>query len=212
MLVWIHHDSGEHIVRIGIVGSGHIGAGVARLWAAAGHEVMFSFSRDERKLQDLAVSVGPMGRFGTPAQATDFAEVILLAPPYPMLGSALGQAGPMNGKLVIDATNPYTADFQVVDLGPSGSAGEELAARLPAARVVKAFNTLPAAVYDAPDRGSRLVLFLCGDDPADREIVADLIRDAGFSPMDVGPLSAARKQEPLGDRYNAILTGTQAHE
>jgi hypothetical protein len=173
---------------------------------------MFSFSRDETKLGRLAESVGPMGSAGTPAQAVAFGDVVLLAPPYPMLGAALDQAGPMTGKVVIDATNPLTSDFRVVDFGPDGSAGEELAARLPAARVIKAFNTLPAGVYAAPDRRARLVLFLCGDDPDDRALVANLISDAGFAPSDTGPLSAARVQEPHGARYNTLLTEAAADD
>lgn len=87
------------------------------------------------------------------------------------------------------------------------SAGCDTLHRTAARRVVKAFNTLPAGVYDAPDRQSRLALFLCGDDADARQVVTRLILDAGFAPVDAGPMSAAQLQEPGGPRYNSTLSG-----
>jgi hypothetical protein len=197
-------------MQIGIVGSGRIGARLGTLWAASGHEVMFSFSRDPGKLRSLAAAAGPMGEAGTPAEAAAFGQVLLLAVPYPELDAVLAEINVPPRTVVIDATNPFTREYTVVDLGAAGSAGKALAARLPEVRVVKAFNTLPAEVYDSPDRENRLALFLCGDDADARRVVAGLVRDAGFAPVDAGPISAASIQEPGGPRYNAAVSASEA--
>ena len=186
-------------MKIGIIGSGNMGSGLGRIWARKGHSVIFSYSRSAEKLGGLAASV-PHAKAGTPAEACAGSEVILLAARWSDVSDALGQAGPMDGKIVIDCTNPLKPDLSGLALGCTTSAAEEVAKMLPGARVVKAFNTAFAQVYQEETRlfGSRrAAMFYCGDDAEAKTIVARLINDVGFEPVDSGPLISARCLEPL---------------
>lgn len=185
-------------MKIGIVGSGNIGGTVGRLWAQAGHVVVFSFSRDPAKRRDLADSAGNDALAGTPEQAAHFGEVVLFAPPWPVAEEAIAQAGSLAGRVVVDTTNPYGPGMPLD--GPA-SAGEEVAKRMPGARLVKAYNTLPAATLQSESGrppGDRLALFLCGDDEATKATVAGLVVDSGFAP--VGYRAAAPGPPPGAER------------
>src|SRR5919201_649371 len=92
-------------MRIGIIGAGRIGANAARLFAKAGHEVLVSFSRDQGKLDELAAELG--GGAGTPHEAARFGEVVLFSVPWLLVDDVLEQAGPLDGKIVIDTTNHF---------------------------------------------------------------------------------------------------------
>lgn len=203
-------------MRIGIIGSGRIGATVGRLWAGAGHEPMFSFSRDPARLEAAARSAGASARTGTPAEAAAFADVVLLAPPWAAIDRALAASGSLDGRVVIDTTNPFLPGAVGLALAQDGaSAAEQIAARAPAARVVKAYNTLPAAILAAgrgATGGPPLALFLCGDDDDAKLIARALIADSGFVPVDTGPLARAREQEPGGPLFNQPLTEPEARE
>jgi len=185
-------------MKIGIIGSGNMGGGLGRIWAKKGHEVTFSYSRNQEKLAGLSASA-PNARAGSPAEAAR-AEVILLAVRWPDLPDALQQAGSLAGKIVIDCTNPLKPDMSGLEIGYTTSAAEEIAKMAPEAKVVKAFNTAFAQVYEEPSRlfGSRRASMLyCGDDAAAKTAVAKLISDVGFDAVDCGPLSAARLLEPV---------------
>jgi predicted dinucleotide-binding enzyme len=173
-------------VKIGIIGVGRIGGGVARQLAGAGHEVLLSFSRDRAALDELATQVGPSAAAGSPRDAVAFGDVVVISVPWGVLPLALEQAGPLDGKIVIDTTNqfggpPLPAEGQ--------TAASFNAARMPGARYTKSFNTLTSAFQaeTAGRRGDeRVVQWLCGDDAGAKEVVARLIDDAGFVPVDVG--------------------------
>lgn len=185
-------------MNIGIIGSGNMGSGLGRIWAAKGHEVIFSYSRSQEKLNSLAASM-PNAKAGTPAEAAQ-ADVILLSVRWPDVPDALKQAGTLNNKIVIDCTNPLNSDLSGLVIGHMTSAAEEIARMAPGARVVKAFNTAFAQVYEEKSRlfGSRRAsMFFCGDDAEAKTVVAKLISDVGFDPVDCGPLTAARLLEPL---------------
>lgn len=175
-------------MRIGIIGSGNIGANAGRQFARVGHEVLFSFSRDQTKLDGLAAEVGPSARAGTPAEAVAFGALVLLAVPWPAIDEALAQAGPLDGKIVIDTTNQFGRGGPV-PLPDGISAAELNARRMPGARPVKAFNTLTAG-FQAAAAGrtgdDRAALFLAGEDAAAKQTVAGLIEQIGFAPADVG--------------------------
>src|SRR5918992_3306747 len=94
-------------MRIGIIGSGRIGANAGRLFAAAGHEVLFSGSSDPAKLEAAAAEAGPGARTGTPREAVEFGEVVMIAVPCRALDDVLARAGPLGGTIVIDTTNQY---------------------------------------------------------------------------------------------------------
>src|SRR5438105_6914963 len=94
-------------VKIGIIGAGRIGGGIARQLAGAGHQVLLSFSRDQASLDELAGQIGPSASAGRPADAAGFGEVVVISVPWSVLPAALEQAGPLTGKIVIDTTNQF---------------------------------------------------------------------------------------------------------
>jgi predicted dinucleotide-binding enzyme len=150
-------------MKIGIIGSGRIGGNAGRLFAGAGHEVLFSFSRDPQTLADLAASVGPLARAGTPREAVEFGEVVMLSVPWGVIDEALAQAGPLDGKIVIDTTNQYDmATWTLIQFPDGLSAAEFNQRRMPGAKLVKAFNTLTSG-FQASSAGrtgpDRVVVF-----------------------------------------------------
>jgi predicted dinucleotide-binding enzyme len=163
-------------MRIGVIGSGRVGGGLARIWERAGHDVRVATRADV-------------------AETAAFGEVVVLAVPAGEVRDALGAAGRLEGRVLLDATN---------DLSGRGSGTEGVAELAPGARVVKGFNTVFAALYDdvlTVDRPPSLVL--CGDDAAAKEAVSTLARDAGYEPVDVGGLSEAG----LLDALARLVTG-----
>lgn len=206
-------------MKIGILGAGHIGATAGRLFARAGHEVALSNSRGPASLASLVEEinreVGAERVHATAAQeAAAFGAVILLAVPW-RTKDAWPAPDAVRGKIVIDAMNPYTATGGIMDLGSSTSS-EEVAQRLPGARLVKAFNTIywehlagqPRA--DLP-LAKRRAIFLAGDDVEAKRVVSRLIREIGFAPVDTGTLrEGGRSQQPGTPVYNRNLTQEEA--
>ncbi len=185
-------------MNIGIIGSGNMGGGLGRIWAQKGHAICFSYSRSRDKLNDLAASL-PNASAGTPREAAQ-SDILLLAVPWSEVSAALAEAGPLDNRIVIDCTNPLKPDLSGLAVGHATSGAEEIAKMAPGARIVKAFNTAFAQVYQEQSRlfGSRRVtMFYCGDEPEARAVVAKLIMDTGFDPVDAGPLTSARYLEPL---------------
>jgi 8-hydroxy-5-deazaflavin:NADPH oxidoreductase len=184
-------------MNIGIIGSGKMGSGLGRIWGEKGHETTFSFSRSPDKLEALAGSIRG-AKSGTPAEAAKTSDVILLAVGWAAVKGALDLAGPLRGKIVIDCTNPLNADASSLVVGHTTSGAEEVAKLAPGAKVVKAFNTAFAEVYQSDSRlfGSRrATMFYCGDDADAKNVVSKLIIETGFSPIDAGPLKSARYLE-----------------
>lgn len=181
-------ESLEVRVRIGIIGAGNIGANAGRRLARAGHEVLFSFSRDAGKLERLAAEVGDRAHAGSPRDAVAFGEVVMLSVPWGAIDEALGAAGPLTGKVVIDTTNQFGA-AGVLSLPEGLSAAAYNARRMPGAWLVKAFNTLTAG-FQAETAGregeDRAALFLAGETGDANSVVAALITDIGFAPVDLG--------------------------
>lgn len=209
-------------MKIGIIGVGRIGGGVARQLAGAGHEVLLSFSRDRGALDDLAARVGPSAAAGGPRDAVAFGDVVVISVPWSVLPLALEQAGPLDGKIVVDTTNQFGGP-------PLPSEGQTAAsfnaARMPGARYTKSFNTLTSAFQaEAAGRGGdeRVVQWLCGDDADAKKVVARLIDDAGFVPVDVGGTAGCAVMEAprrpgavYGEEYRladakAVLDALQA--
>ncbi len=204
-------------MHIGIIGSGRVGGTVGKLWARAGHMVLFSSRRPER-LAALIKEAGNGARAGTVAEAAAFGEVVLFAPPFDATDEVLSEigagGGALDGKILIDATNPYQQDLGGLTLPATTTAAEELQRKVPRARLVKAYNTLPAAVLaDGAHRpaGQQYVLFYSGAEAAAKTIVAGLIADSGFAPVNAGALSDAYHQEPRGPLYGKRLTIEEAH-
>ena len=185
-------------MNIGIVGSGNVGSTLGKAWAKRGHKILFSYSRDSKRLESLATSAGPNTRAGTPTEAVEFGEVILFAPPWPSVDHALKAAGPLAGKILIDCTNPLKQDLSGLEIGHTTSAAEEIAKKTPGARVVKAFNMTGADNMANPRFGvGQATMFICGNDAAAKTAVARLTEELGFEAVDAGHLQAARLLEPL---------------
>jgi NADPH-dependent F420 reductase len=185
-------------MRIGVVGTGTMGTTLGRLFAERGHEVLIG-SRDGARGASVARELGGM-RGGTIREAAEHGEAVLLAVHFAAAKEALAAAAPLDGKVLLDCTNPLTPDFLALTVGHTTSAAEQIAAWAPKARVVKVFNhnpgpALPEPVYDA----ARATAFYCGDDDGAKTLAATLARELGFDPVDAGPLENARYLEPLAE-------------
>jgi 8-hydroxy-5-deazaflavin:NADPH oxidoreductase len=198
-------------MRIGILGSGLMGAKLGTIFARAGHDVVFSYARSDRKLERLARDARGNARAGTPAEAADGANVLLLAVHWSRVDDVLKQAGSVSGKVIVSCSLPMNADDTGLVIAHTSSGAEALAKRVPRARVVSAFNTVPSevlfGVFAARRRARRPSLAYCGDDARSKKVVAALIRDVGFDPVDGGPLRIARYTEPF-----ALLVARLAYE
>jgi predicted dinucleotide-binding enzyme len=186
-------------MRIGIVGAGTMARVLATRWAELGHELMVS-SRSPARARAVAEELGRGVRSGTFAEAAAFGEVVLVAVRWEGVLDAVEQAGPLDGKVLIDPNNLVDTEGWALQVGFSDSFGEQIARRAPGARVVKAFNTVFSTVLQRPGAqvdGRRTTLFLAGDDPAAKEVVAGLGSELGLDPIDCGPLTSARLLEPL---------------
>ncbi|MEW5929878.1 MAG: NADPH-dependent F420 reductase [Gemmatimonadota bacterium] len=204
-------------MRIGIVGAGMIGATAARLFVAAGHEVAVSNSRGPESLRPLVEELGGRARAAADVdEAAEFGEVVLLAVPW-RSPEALPRPESVAGRIVVDAMNPYAPGGGTLDLGDTTSS-EETRRRLPGARLVKAFNTIwyqhlaTRGRTDLPV-DERHAVFLAGDDAEAKAVVARLIEEIGFAPVDTGSLrEGGRRQQPGSDVYNRPMTGREARE
>src|SRR5437870_13173612 len=198
-------------MRIGILGSGLMGAKLGTIWARAGHDVVFSYARREQKLKKLAREAKGKARDGTPREAAQEADAVLLAVHWSRVDDVLKQAGDVSGKVIVSCSLPMNADDTGLVIAHSSSGSEELAKMVPKARVVSAFNTVPSevlfGVYEARRKATRPSLVYCGDDESGKQVAAELIRDVGLDPVDAGPLRIARYTEPF-----ALLVAQLAYE
>jgi 8-hydroxy-5-deazaflavin:NADPH oxidoreductase len=201
-------------MKIGILGSGRIGAAAARLFAGAGHEVALSNSRGPGSLRELAAALGPKAHAMTTNEAARFGDLVLLAVPWHR-EDALPPPELMRGKIVIDAMNPYNPQGGFFDLGGSTSS-EIVLARIPGARMVKAFNTIYYEHLAGRGRKDlpveeRHAIYIAGDDAEAKQTVARLIEEIGFAPVDTGSLrEGGRLQQPDSLIYNQTYTAREA--
>ena len=188
-------------MRIGILGSGLMGAKLGTIWARAGHDVVFSYARSEQKLKKLARDAKGKAKAGTPSDAARDADALLLAVHWSRVDDVLKQAGDLSGKTIITCSLPMNADDSALAIAHTSSGAEELAKKVPKARVVSAFGTVPSEVFfdvfAARRKKVKPSLVYCGDDARSKKIAAQLIRDVGFDPVDAGPLRIARYTEPF---------------
>src|SRR6266849_8772756 len=189
-------------MKIGIIGAGAIGSAFARALARVGIGADISNSRGSASLASLVQEIGPTARAVEPAEAAR-ADIVLVAVNWSKLPAALASLPEWAGRIVIDANNPLVVEgdqLKRVDL--NGRLSSEVFSELaPGARVVKAFNHLPAASLsgDPKHEGGRRVLFFSGDDAEAKSQVGALIGRFGFFGIDLGPLSTgARLAQPGG--------------
>ncbi|HEU4733310.1 MAG TPA: NADPH-dependent F420 reductase [Kofleriaceae bacterium] len=201
-----------HPMKIGIIGAGHIGGTLAKLWVAAGHEVLLS-SRHPEELRTLASKLGPKARVGTPREAASFGDVVLVSVPYkalPQLGRDL--KAELAGKIVLDTCNPYPGrDGDMANDARKKGTGVASAEYLPGARLVRAFNAINAgSLADEAHRKPPLVgIPLAGDDAEALRIAQRLVSDAGFDPVVVGGLARARDFDVGTPVYTRLLTAAE---
>src|SRR5256712_7501732 len=188
-------------MRIGILGSGLMGAKLGTIWARAGHEVVFSYARSEQKLKTLAREARGNARAATPGEAAREADALLLAVHWSRVDDVLKQAGDVSGKVIVSCSLPMNADDTALVIAHTSSGAEELAKKVREARVVSAFGTVPSEVlFDVFERrrnATKPSLVYCGDEAKSKKTAAELIRDVGFDPVDAGPLRMARYTEPF---------------
>jgi predicted dinucleotide-binding enzyme len=198
-------------MRVGILGSGLMGGKLGTIFARAGHEVVFSYARSDQKLKKLARDAKGKARAGSPREAAQGADAVLLAVHWSRIEEVLNQTGELSGKVIVTCSLPMNDDDTQLVVAHTSSGAEELAKRIPKARVVAAFNTVPSevlfGVYEAKCKASRPSLVYCGDDESGKGVAAELIRDVGFDPVDAGPLRIARYTEPF-----ALLVAQLAYE
>lgn len=186
------------MTRIGILGAGKVARALGGLAEASGHEVRLSTRAARAEDNRLP-----------PAELARHAELFVLAVPFSALAEALPPLEPMlDGKVVVDATNPVAEDWSPITPDAGLSAAELVARTLPDARVVKAFNTIFADNMRA-DRltrgGRRLSAFVAADDAAAADAVADLAASMGFDPVITGALAHARHLEAIAHLNIALL-------
>ena len=199
-------------LKIGIIGTGEIGGTLARLWVAAGHEVLIS-SRHPERLKGLADSLGPKAKAGTPREAAVFGDVVVVSVPY----GALPQVGrdlkaELAGKIVLDTCNPYPSrDGEMAVEARRVSTGVADPKFLPGVRLVRAFNAINSGdlASEAHRKGEPVAIPLAGDDAQALAVAERLVRDAGFAPVVVGPLSRAREFDWGTPVYTRVMTEPQ---
>jgi len=188
-------------MRIGILGSGLMGGKLGTLFARAGHDVIFSYSRSEQKLKRLAREAKGHARAGSPADAVRDADALLVAVHWSRVDDVLKQAGNVSGKVIVSCSLPMNADDTDLVIARTSSGAEALAKKVRRAHVVSAFGTVPSevlfSVFEAKRKANRPSLLYCGDDQAAKHVAARLIGDMGFDPVDAGPLRIARYMEPF---------------
>ena len=187
-------------MTIAIIGTGNIGTGLARTLAPVLPVIVAGAAPQDGP--DLAQRLGQAGlgvQGATMAEAVAQARIVVLAVPYGAVADIVREVS-LTGKIVVDVTNPLLADFSGIVVGHNSSAAEEIQKLAPTARVVKAFNTVFAQIYEGGlGFGDRSVqTFVASDDGEAKAEVIALAIQAGFDAVDAGPLTNARYIEPLG--------------
>lgn len=187
-------------MHIAIIGAGKVGGTLGQAWAQkAGHDICFGV-RDPKaeKIRSLLKAIGPKARAATATEAAASADIIVLATPWPATEAAIRSMGDLKGKIVLDATNPLSRgpDGIALEIGHAISGGEKVQSWAAGASVFKTLNTtgfgnMANPVFD----GVKSVMFVAGDDAANKPKVMALVGELGFEMIDAGPLRNARLLE-----------------
>jgi predicted dinucleotide-binding enzyme len=201
-------------MKIGIIGSGNVGSALAYCWVKAGHEVIIS-SRYPEQLEDIAKTLGKKACATSPEEAARVGDVVLLSIPLgqvPRLSSVV--RGYLKGKVVMDTCNPIPErDGSVANdvLKEGQGTGVWTARQIPDARIVRAFNTVPAQTLleEARHAVDPIGVPLASDDPEALSLVSQLVRDAGFGPVVVGSLNQGKEFDPGTSAYASECTQSE---
>lgn len=185
-------------MKITLLGAGNMGAAFAKQLLKAGHQVRVTSKGADKA---AALAAAHPGVTVVPAASASDADVIIAATGYADSAAALKSLGDLTGKVIVDISNPLSADYMSLTLGHSTSAAEQIAAAVPGAIVVKAFNTLFAQVLDTGadlGKGQKASVFVASDSEQGKQTVKALAESMGFDVVDAGGLKNARYLEPLG--------------
>ncbi len=195
-------------MNIGIIGSGNMGSALGKIWAKQGHQVVFSYSRDPAKLETIAAIAGANARVGTPQQAVESSDVIMMTLQPFVLEEVLSAISSLENKIVITCMSGLKPDFSGQTIGIATdlklSVAERLAQLAPGAKVVEAFNITFAEILASESRqfgNEHPTVFYCGDDADAKAIVAQLIEECGYDAIDAGGLMVARSLETLATAW-----------
>jgi len=203
-------------MKIGIIGAGHIGSTLAKLFVDAGQEVAIANSRGPQTLEDLVADLGDNATTATVEQARDFGDIVVVSIPLGRYRELPTEG--WEGKIVIDTNNYYPdRDGQLAELDSDKTTSSELLLQhLPGARIVKGFNTIwfehlkTQGNIELPLE-ERRAIFIASDDSDAKATVAKLIEDIGYAAVDTGFLAAGgRSQQPGTPLYNKELTAAEA--
>jgi predicted dinucleotide-binding enzyme len=183
-------------MKVLVIGAGNMGSGFVKQLSAAGHQVSVT-ARDAAKSQAVAQQYG--ANAVSSAGAADGVDAIVIATPYEQAIEALRSVGKVDGKTVIDITNPLTADYMGLTVGHSTSAAEQIAQAVPGAEVVKGFNTVFAQVLAEGSNlnGQKVTVFVASDSERAKQTARALAESMGFDVIDAGGLKNARYLEPV---------------
>lgn len=193
-------------MRVAVLGAGTMGRAMSALLARHGHDVVIG-TRSASTTPTVETIAGALPA-GSYRDAVLASELVVLTTPLPLTRDALLAVGRFDGRVLIDCTNPESADGRSLALGLTTSGAEQVARWAIGARIVKAFNHVYAEVLSSPAAmRTPVTLFVAGDDPAAKEVVSALARSLGFSPVDAGGLTSARYLEPLAMLMVELVRG-----
>jgi 8-hydroxy-5-deazaflavin:NADPH oxidoreductase len=202
-------------MNIGIIGTGNMGAALGRLWANAGHQVIFSYSRSQEKLHEVAKLAGATAKVGTLQEAAQ-CDVILIAVGLSALENVIHMTGSLDGKILITCVSGLQPDFTGQTIGlPTKlelSVAEKLQQLVPNAKVIEAFNITFAEIIASKSRqfgDDCPSVFYCGDDSDAKKIVAGLVEECGYEAVDAGALIVARSLETLATAWVQFSAASQ---
>src|SRR5262249_20679314 len=185
-------------MNIDALGAGTMTHALGRRFVADGHRLVVSYSRDPQKLEETARDLGGGTSVGSPADAAQFGDVLLLATGWNGAAEALKAAAPLRNKVIWSIVTPLTTDTSGLAIGTTTSGAEELARVEPGSRFIAGWPPFAAVLESSSTRfaGERPTLFYCGDDAEAKQIVEPLFRALDVYPVDAGALRAARFIEP----------------
>ena len=187
-------------MKLSIIGAGNVGRSLAQGWSRVGHAIVFGVKSPADQKHVPIASIIPGASVKTVREAVEDAEVVVLAVPWDAAAAACAACGDFAGKVLIDATNPlrFSSGVLELDVDFETSGGEQIAAMVKTARVVKTMNQVGFAVMATADRYPiRPIMFAASDDAAAKRTVLTLVQELGFEARDAGPLKSARLLESL---------------
>lgn len=187
-------------MNIGVIGAGMVGGALTKALAKRGHSVVVSSSDPASdKMKALLAAAGANARAGSNDDAAAHGDIVILATPWGATKKIVKQLdGGLDGKIVIDTTNPIADDFSGLERGFDDSAGESVQRWAKGARVVKGMNQIGFELMDAPKTAAgKPVMFICGDDDGAKSAAGEIVASLGFDVEDCGGIKMSRYLEPL---------------